>query len=154
MKDWLVEAFERKLLNIIEDNGVNGDGTVTIDAEDLLLIIRLYKHQITTIEQLDRRVESLQILNTNLESVITWHLRYEAAIRERDKNQEDYNELWKIYTQILSDGIAMKRKMNDLAAKNEVLLESVHYIANAQVDQFDTVIEYAGSVLEAFNKNG
>lgn len=154
MKDWLVEAFERKLLRIIDDNGVNGDGKVTINAEDLLLMIRLYKHQIATLENLDNRVESLQSLNSSLETVVTWHLRYEAAIRERDRAQEDYNEVWKVYTQILSDGIAMKRKMNSLASQNEVLLECMQHIANAQVDHFDTVIEYAGAVLESMTKNG
>lgn len=152
MKDWLVDEFERKLHTIIENNGINGDGNITVNAEDLLLMIRLYKHQITTIEQLDNRIESLQSLNANLEGVVTWYLRYEAAIRERNKNQEDYNELWKIYTRILSDGIAMKRKMNDIESKNEVLLESIRHIANAQVDEFDTVIEYASAVVESFNQ--
>lgn len=153
MKDWLVEAFERKLHASIENSGINSDGTITVDAQDLLLIINLYKNQISTIEQLDDRVESLQSLNNNLESVVTWHLRYEAAIRDRNKNQEDYNELWKIYTQIMSEGIAMKRKINFLESQNEVLLKSIQNIANAQVDDFDTVIEYAGAVVESFYKS-
>lgn len=92
-------------------------------------------------------------LSVLLESSVAWQLRYEQTVLERDKATEDYNELWRIYTQILADAIVMKRRLNSAEAETQVLLDSIRSIAESTIDDADNVLAYAGIVLETFNKD-
>lgn len=149
MNNDIIDDFEAKLITIIRTGGLNGDGKISIAAEDLLNSIRLYKTQLSTIEFLQRKVEILEKSDTGLHNVIAWQKRAEKFEYEKDQTIIDYNELYRLYSQIVNESIMIKRKSNNLIAENTVLKESLWAIAVAETENVDLLKEYAGATLES-----